>query len=77
MLGLTDKGRAWQGGAEELQVRSGLPGTMATAANKLSTQALVGGGPWALSRAAKLKGLGVGLDPTGDVGGPLAAELVA
>jgi len=59
MLELGDKGRAWQGGTEELQIRSGLPGTVAVSAHTLSAQALVGGGQWALARAAKLQGLGV------------------
>eukprot|EP00966_Prymnesium_polylepis_P254217 5874965-Prymnesium_polylepis.1 len=46
MLELGDQGRAWQGGAEELQIRSGLPGTVAVSAHTLSAQALVGGGQW-------------------------------
>ena len=77
MLGLSGNGRAWQGGEAELQFRTGLPGATAVAAYTLSTQALVGGGTWALSRAAKLGGLGIALDPTGTVEGPVAAELVA
>ena len=79
MLDLTGKLRPWGGGEAPLALRSDppLPTADDVAAARVGAQALVGGGTWALSRAAKLAGLGWTLDPTGDVAVKAAAEMLA
>ena len=79
MLGLAEKLQPWGGGEQPLVLRTTppLPSASDVAAARVGAQALVGGGTWALSRAAKLGGLGWTVDPTGDVEASKAAEFLA
>ena len=79
MLGLMEKMQPWGGGDTPLVLRLAppLPTAADISAARISAQALVGGGAWGLSRAAKLAGMGWTIDPTSDVEVEEAAAMLA
>ena len=67
-LGLNEAERPWLGGpvADKIRPTGHLPAADVVAAATIGAQALVGGGSWALSRASRLAGVGMTIDPTGN-----------